>query len=277
MINEQDEKFIAELFARLPRKSVFSARKEQVWLRIQNELRDARIAVENAGAKGSIFLRRPFSRLAVGSLIVILAVGIGGAAYASQSSLPGETLYTVKLATEKVQVALATNDAKKVEVLSNHAKNRLEEVAKLVENNETSEIVNQTLTALKTTTDTVVAVSSQKPELADQVADLAAAEEQALSDVVPQAEGEVKQAVEEALTVSRESFSKLKNTEENVEPEVKGVETTTSTSATVGVKKPSAKPQTATITPPEGLIQSPIQINDVIDAISGDSLPPLEP
>ncbi|MDO8466662.1 MAG: helix-turn-helix domain-containing protein [bacterium] len=155
----------------------------------------------------------------------------------------------------------------------------IQEVAKLVENKETTEIVNQTLAALKNTTDAVVAVSSQKPELADQVADLAAAEEQALSDVVPQAEGEVKQAVEDALTVSRESLGKLKNPEGDTEPEpeVKGTISTTPTSTTVGVKKPNTKPQTATITPPEGLIQSPIQINDVIDAITGDSLPPLEP
>lgn len=70
--------------------------------------------------------------IVVGLLIAAL-LGGGGVAYASQGSLPGDTLYPVKLMTEDVQTTVAWNPEKKVELESRFANRRLEEIQKLQE------------------------------------------------------------------------------------------------------------------------------------------------
>jgi hypothetical protein len=67
-----------------------------------------------------------------GIIIVALLAG-GGTTLASQSSLPGDTLYPVKLVTENVQTAMAFNPEKKVELEAKFANRRLEEIQKLQE------------------------------------------------------------------------------------------------------------------------------------------------
>lgn len=284
MIDNQDENYIAEMFGRLPRKPEVSGRKEVVWLRIQNELRSTRLAAPEP--RSAFFLQYRFNRYSLGALIVLVAVSLaGGAAYAAQSSLPGETLYPVKIATEKVQIALATSDEQKVQVLSSHAKNRLQEVSKLVEAKKQPEVVTQTLAALKDTTNQVVAVSAQKPELVGQAAALAATETQVLSSVEPQTQGEVKQAVQEALATSRESLNKLQNPEETPTPTVKGTESLNASSTPAAVQKTGAAAQRTSktarpirsITPGEGYIESPIQIGGVINGDNGETIPPVQP
>lgn len=66
----------------------------------------------------------------VGVLIAAL-LGGGGVAYASQNSLPGDTLYPVKLVTEDLQTAIAWNPEKKMELEAKFANRRLEEIKKL--------------------------------------------------------------------------------------------------------------------------------------------------
>lgn len=67
-------------------------------------------------------------------ILIMALVGSGaGATYASQSSLPGEILYPVKIASEKVQTTLTLNDAKKAELYLKFSSKRLEEIEKLAE------------------------------------------------------------------------------------------------------------------------------------------------
>lgn len=280
MIDNRDEKFIASLFVRLPRKPAVSGRKEAIWLRIQNELRVIRTAApqKNSG----FFLRHKFNRYSLTALIVVIAVSVvGGGVKAAQSSLPGQTLYSVKIATEKVQVALATSDEKKVKVLTTHAKNRLQEVTKLVETKQEGQVVAETLEALKTTTEKVVAVTTEKPELAGHAVALAAEEKQILSEVAPQAEGEAKQAVVEALSQLENPEAATGQTGE----EVKGTQTTHSTSTipssnagvtTKRVLKPK-QPAPVLPIPGEGYIESPIQVGGVINGDDGETVEPLQP
>lgn len=75
-----------------------------------------------------LFLK-PVTAIA-GILIVVLLAG-GGTAYAAQGSLPGDTLYPVKLLTENAQTTLALRPEKKVELEVNFANRRLEELQKL--------------------------------------------------------------------------------------------------------------------------------------------------
>jgi len=84
---------------------------------------------------GGKFLQLNFKPMpiVIGAIIVALLAGGGGTAYASQSSLPGDALYSVKLMTEDVQTAVAWNPEKKVEMETKFANRRLEEIKKLQE------------------------------------------------------------------------------------------------------------------------------------------------
>jgi hypothetical protein len=82
---------------------------------------------------GGKFLQLTFKPMpiVIGAIIVALLAGGGGTVYASQSSLPGDALYPVKLMTEDVQTTVAWNPEKKVEMETKFANRRLEEVQKL--------------------------------------------------------------------------------------------------------------------------------------------------
>jgi len=79
-------------------------------------------------------LRRRFSMVGVVIAIVLtLSAAAGGTAYASQGSLPGDTLYPVKLATEQVRMALPGDDAAKAERALGFAETRIEEIEALAD------------------------------------------------------------------------------------------------------------------------------------------------
>lgn len=245
---EHDEIFIQNQFAALPRKSVLTSHKEAVWLRIQNQILAEPVPV--------LRFTLPLYTKALVSMVVVVAV-VGIASKASEDSLPGETLYAVKKASEQVEKVLATSEEAEVKVGIKHARRRLEEVKILVEGKQKPEIVAKTLTALKNTTAAVVAASQEKPELADQALRLATEEHLVLTTVEDQVEeGEVKDAVQEILTLSRESINKLKG----VEPEVEG--TVTEEQATTTPKTISPTPKKK---PQDGPIESEIQIHGVIN------------
>ena len=86
-------------------------------------------------SKKSIFnLNKLFANKMAVSFATILFVLTGGlsASYASKSSLPGDTLYPVKIASENVVLAIASED-KKAEVEIEQAGKRLEELARISE------------------------------------------------------------------------------------------------------------------------------------------------
>jgi hypothetical protein len=79
-------------------------------------------------------LRNCFQYAVVTCLVFV--VGIGGcltAVSASFNSLPGDTLYTIKLATEKVQLALAQDDAMKINLHTEFAARRIDEMKTIVQ------------------------------------------------------------------------------------------------------------------------------------------------
>lgn len=67
-------------------------------------------------------------------LIIVLAVILigGGLAYASQSSLPGETLYPVKIMSEEMRSALTLNPRAKAEYQTELAHERVEEIKSIL-------------------------------------------------------------------------------------------------------------------------------------------------
>ncbi len=65
--------------------------------------------------------------IAIAAILAISALG-AGTAYASQGSIPGDTLYPVKLGTEQVQRVLTTNDVEGVNLELKFADTRLGEI-----------------------------------------------------------------------------------------------------------------------------------------------------
>lgn len=67
------------------------------------------------------------------ALILVLALSFTGTAYASQGTLPGETLYPVKLWTEDARLALASTPAEQASLRVEFSERRLDEVQLLFE------------------------------------------------------------------------------------------------------------------------------------------------
>jgi hypothetical protein len=68
---------------------------------------------------------------AVATLLGLLL--LGGTAFAAGNSIPGDVLYPVKLAAEKVELSLALSQKSKINLQTNFARERLNELQKLVE------------------------------------------------------------------------------------------------------------------------------------------------
>lgn len=74
-----------------------------------------------------------WSRAVAIAVVVIITMSAGiGTAYASQSSLPGDTLYSVKLGTEQLRRIITFDDATEVELELKFASTRLDELEKIV-------------------------------------------------------------------------------------------------------------------------------------------------
>ncbi len=268
MNDNNDEKFISQLFAELPRKMFAStaSNREQIWQRVQNHIRAAKQQTRRERSLTPwqyLILPRTLLRIGATVIVVVLALTlVGGVAYAT----PGQTLYPVKIAAEQVELVLATNDEAKVNVGIKHAKRRLAEVQTLVQENKDSKIVAQTLDALKSTTDELVQVAvtaEAQPELANRASELAAEQEQILSTVSNTApDGELKDAVQNAITAAKDSITKLSS------EDVKGVSATTAdpviTPSTTS--KTIASPASASVKPSkkDATLDGFIQIDEVI-------------
>jgi hypothetical protein len=86
-------------------------------------------------AKPATYIRRFSTSLAGVILAIAVAVlGLGaGTAYASQASLPGDTLYRIKLATEQAGMMLVGDDVARAERALSFANKRVREMEALVE------------------------------------------------------------------------------------------------------------------------------------------------
>lgn len=260
-----DEQSVKEIFAKLSRKSFEIGQKEKVWLVIQDYIRKQRLLGLEAKDLSRGWPVFSLGRLAWAAFVVVLALGvIGGATKASEGSLPGDRLYTVKKVAEGVERVLATSDQAKVKVGIKHAKRRLGEVKIMVAENKQTEMVTQTLEELKSTTEQViVAAEAAEPKLRSEAVDLVTEETEVLTSVKEQAKQEVKEAVQDVLSASHESISKFEK-----DSEVEGVSThdlqeqentsavsTSPTSTSKALPKPKIQ---------DGVVESNIQIDIVI-------------
>ncbi len=103
--------------------------------RIQQNL--VKFASENPVARETsggfqflLLMQKPMGALLV-AIVAILGVG-GGATYAAQDALPGDTLYPVKIASEEARSFVETNDLEKAELELRFAERRQAEIEALV-------------------------------------------------------------------------------------------------------------------------------------------------
>jgi len=75
----------------------------------------------------------------------LIAALLGGTGVAAQQSLPNQFLYPVKLATEQVQLVLTPSVEGKIKAHLSFANKRLEEAKQLLQNNEDSKVVADTI------------------------------------------------------------------------------------------------------------------------------------
>ena len=87
--------------------------------------------VPGASRRFGIFIWKPAMTFA---LVCVLVLSSGGVVMASRDAVPGERLYSVKLASEGVHERLAVSPARKFIVQAAHAARRLEEAEKLIIN-----------------------------------------------------------------------------------------------------------------------------------------------
>jgi len=89
----------------------------------------------------NIPLRAPFPygtgyfQKAAGVAMIIVILGTSGVAFASQNSLPGNTLYPVKLLTEDIRSSLAISPEAKAKLQTDFAARRVAEVKTMLEKN----------------------------------------------------------------------------------------------------------------------------------------------
>jgi hypothetical protein len=81
------------------------------------------------------------ARIAISVIVIVILLSAlaGGTAYASQSSLPGDLLYPVKIATEDARILIAGDNITKAELNLRFAQTRLEEMGKLASDDEFSD------------------------------------------------------------------------------------------------------------------------------------------
>ena len=119
------ERFLAELDA-IPSLNPVSATPGIMgWIRQKRQRREDNIMTRPQ--------RFAFSAILAAIVIAVMFLGGAGAtAFASQGSLPGDTLYPVKTSLEQTQVRLSRNAYEQAQLHLRFAERRLEEIAELI-------------------------------------------------------------------------------------------------------------------------------------------------
>ena len=103
-------------------------------------------------------------------LIFFISSASVGAAFASQDALPGELLYPVKIATEKIELAVTKDEIKKTELHLEFAGKRLDEVEQLIESDKDGTQIDNALSSyqkeLNESRKILEDTGAKKPEIA---------------------------------------------------------------------------------------------------------------
>lgn len=118
-----------------------SSYKQAAKARLLQQIKDAK--QEKSWSLSDIFSfglppQLAWARITVSVVVVLIVISMlaGGIAYAAQDSLPGDSLYPVKIRTEDIRLMTARNSADKAELNLKFAQTRLVEMSKLANSNE---------------------------------------------------------------------------------------------------------------------------------------------
>ncbi|HEY58726.1 MAG TPA: hypothetical protein G4O04_09380 [Anaerolineae bacterium] len=155
-------------------------------------------------------------RFAMTWIVVLVAMvtallGGGGAVYASESALPGEALYPVKMAVEEVQLALAGPE-QDVNLLAQFTQRRLEEVQALAAQGRHDEIpvvMARYQEQVQAMIQEMAQMGQPDPEVVGQSQAMLAQHLQVLQGLAEQVPSEARPALEHALQVSQQGLEMM--------------------------------------------------------------------
>lgn len=179
---------------------------------------------------------------AVTVLLVLSMLGVG-AVYASAQSLPGDSLYRVKLAGERVRLALSLSESREAKLHLRFASERLKEAAALVERNRGEDIEP----LMREYAEEVEAASGgfqrhrtggrDVTSLSRVLQHQLAQQERRLSRVRQTASEEARLAVEQALAASRAAQQQIR--EQHESPEASATSEPTGKPSATGTARPT--------------------------------------
>jgi hypothetical protein len=174
--------------AQAAREAAAIAPRAEFRARARYEFRSALHDEMSRKAKPRFVLRRGW----VTALMVvgILLVSGGGAALAADDSMPDSPLYSVKLATERVQMALTPSSLEKAQLCAKQADRRVSELIYLASKGDTQQVEAASERLDERLTTLVALVSPQGEAVAVDEGSWVFAEEPALSPTIPSAETE---------------------------------------------------------------------------------------
>ena len=127
MMKEEKIKKYLELLSRFE--------PDQTWLDaarsdLERVMRKNQVSVNAKSLGFSLIFRHV--RFAAIPVLIAGFIALGGVAWASQESLPGDVFWPVKITTEEIQKLLTRDEAKKAELHMKFAEERLDETTKLI-------------------------------------------------------------------------------------------------------------------------------------------------
>ncbi|MCL5428364.1 MAG: DUF5666 domain-containing protein [Chloroflexi bacterium] len=159
-------------------------------------------------------------------LAVALLLGGAGAAYASQSALPAEPLYQLKIAIEDLRLTLSTDEAGDANLLLQFIQRRVDEMASLAGHERFEDIsipvarYNDSLLQLATIIlDYIERGDSRARELISLLAEALAEHEKVLSTLLETLPASANSGIELAIQISKEVFESEEMTQGEVEEE----------------------------------------------------------
>lgn len=234
MKNKEIKKYLKSLKNVAPDKDFLSRTRDNLSLKIKQSpafvIKGVGLRHYNQRSLKLIFANTKMIPL---FLIFALVAGGGGTAYASQDSLPGETLYAVKLATEDVRLAIASvNSEKQAGIRIELAQKRVEEIQKVLAESGQKELAAKQEEALSRALDNF---NSQLDKISAKAAEMKLKEEfqkavklnvdlavasDIFKDVLAGIEGKSAEKINKKIEKSIERALKAKEDSENEEEEI---------------------------------------------------------
>ena len=197
-----------------------AAEGRQAYLRAVEEMRGPVSEAEVQRPIGwmSKFRKERSPMFSLARILVVLALALGGtgttAAYAAQSSLPGDPLYGVKLALEGLRLNLTRDPRQEVLLLEDLVETRLEEISALVREGEPINV--QLITRLENHLNLALQQSSQldDPQLIQTMEQIHTRAEQQLL-IMQQLRTNASEDQEEALRQTEQAILRVRNTSQD--------------------------------------------------------------